>query len=29
MSHTTAIVLLLTIATLIYLVVTLLFPEKF
>jgi K+-transporting ATPase KdpF subunit len=29
MSHTTVIVLLITVATLIYLVVTLLFPEKF
>jgi len=29
MSHTTVIVLLITIATLIYLVVTLLYPEKF
>ena len=29
MSHTTVIVLMITIATLIYLVVTLLYPEKF
>jgi K+-transporting ATPase KdpF subunit len=29
MSHTTVIVLLITVATLIYLVVTLLYPEKF
>jgi K+-transporting ATPase KdpF subunit len=29
MSHTTLIVLLLTVATLIYLVITLLYPEKF
>jgi K+-transporting ATPase KdpF subunit len=29
MSHTTVIVLLMTVATLIYLVVTLLYPEKF
>jgi K+-transporting ATPase KdpF subunit len=29
MSHITAIVLLITVATLIYLVVTLLYPEKF
>ena len=29
MSHTTLIVLILTVATLIYLVVTLLYPEKF
>jgi hypothetical protein len=29
MSHTTLIVLLVTVATLIYLVITLLFPEKF
>jgi K+-transporting ATPase KdpF subunit len=29
MSHTTMIVLVLTVATLIYLVITLLFPEKF
>ncbi len=29
MSHTTAIVLLITVATLTYLVVTLLYPEKF
>jgi hypothetical protein len=29
MSHTTVIVLTLTIATLIYLVITLLYPEKF
>jgi hypothetical protein len=29
MSHTTLIVLLLTIATLVYLVITLLYPEKF
>jgi K+-transporting ATPase KdpF subunit len=29
MSHTTVIVLILTVATLIYLVVTLLYPEKF
>jgi K+-transporting ATPase KdpF subunit len=29
MSHTTIIVLIITVATLIYLVVTLLFPEKF
>ena len=29
MSHTTMIVLLITVATLIYLVVTLLYPEKF
>ena len=29
MSHTTVIVLLITLATLIYLVVTLLYPEKF
>jgi K+-transporting ATPase KdpF subunit len=29
MSHTTIIVLIITVATLIYLVVTLLYPEKF
>jgi K+-transporting ATPase KdpF subunit len=29
MSHTTMIVLMITVATLIYLVVTLLYPEKF
>ncbi len=29
MSHTTLIVLVLTVATLIYLVITLLYPEKF
>jgi K+-transporting ATPase KdpF subunit len=29
MSHTTVIVLLITVATLIYLVATLLYPEKF
>ena len=29
MSHTTMIVLMLTVATLIYLVITLLYPEKF
>ncbi|MDX6462749.1 MAG: hypothetical protein QOH35_18 [Acidobacteriaceae bacterium] len=29
MSHTTVIVLLITVATLFYLVVTLLYPEKF
>jgi hypothetical protein len=29
MSHTTLIVLILTVATLIYLVITLLYPEKF
>ena len=29
MSHTTVVVLMLTIATLIYLVITLLYPEKF
>jgi K+-transporting ATPase KdpF subunit len=29
MSHTTVVVLLLTVATLVYLVVTLLYPEKF
>jgi K+-transporting ATPase KdpF subunit len=29
MSHTTVIVLIVTVATLIYLVVTLLYPEKF
>jgi hypothetical protein len=29
MSHTTTIVLILTVATLIYLVITLLYPEKF
>jgi K+-transporting ATPase KdpF subunit len=29
MSHTTVIVLIITVATLIYLVVTLLYPEKF
>jgi K+-transporting ATPase KdpF subunit len=29
MSHTTIVVLILTIATLIYLVITLLYPEKF
>ncbi len=29
MSHSTAIVLMLTVATLIYLVITLLYPEKF
>ncbi len=29
MSHTTVIVLILTVATLVYLVVTLLYPEKF
>ena len=29
MSHTTFIVLILTVATLIYLVITLLYPEKF
>ena len=29
MSHTTIIVLLLTVATLVYLVITLLYPEKF
>jgi K+-transporting ATPase KdpF subunit len=29
MSHTTVIVLMITVATLIYLVVTLLYPEKF
>ena len=29
MSHTTVIVLILTVATLIYLVITLLYPEKF
>jgi K+-transporting ATPase KdpF subunit len=29
MSHTTLIVLLLTVATLVYLVITLLYPEKF
>ena len=29
MSHTTVIVLLITVATLIYLVITLLYPEKF
>jgi K+-transporting ATPase KdpF subunit len=29
MSHTTVIVLLITVATLIYLVVTLLYPERF
>jgi K+-transporting ATPase KdpF subunit len=29
MSHTTIIVLILTVATLIYLVITLLYPEKF
>lgn len=29
MSHTTVIVLMVTIATLIYLVITLLYPEKF
>jgi F subunit of K+-transporting ATPase (Potass_KdpF) len=29
MSHTTLIVLMVTVATLIYLVITLLFPEKF
>ena len=29
MSHTTLIVLILTVATLLYLVITLLYPEKF
>jgi K+-transporting ATPase KdpF subunit len=29
MSHTTMVVLILTVATLIYLVITLLYPEKF
>jgi K+-transporting ATPase KdpF subunit len=29
MSHTTMIVLILTVATLVYLVITLLYPEKF
>ena len=29
MSHTTVIVLMLTVATLVYLVITLLYPEKF
>jgi K+-transporting ATPase KdpF subunit len=29
MSHTTVIVLIITVATLIYLVITLLYPEKF
>ena len=29
MSHTTLLVLILTVATLIYLVITLLYPEKF
>jgi K+-transporting ATPase KdpF subunit len=29
MSHTTVIVLMITVATLIYLVITLLYPEKF
>ena len=29
MSHTTFIVLILTVATLVYLVITLLYPEKF
>jgi K+-transporting ATPase KdpF subunit len=29
MSHTTLIVLILTVATLVYLVITLLYPEKF
>jgi len=29
MSHTTFVVLILTVATLIYLVITLLYPEKF
>jgi len=29
MSHTTVVVLIITVATLIYLVVTLLYPEKF
>jgi hypothetical protein len=29
MSHTTLVVLILTVATLVYLVITLLYPEKF